>query len=141
DWHTQFGMDATPSTDRPYPLKPGTAALGSRECFRCGIVSTPTHHAPDCTNTSVPAQETKWRNIVSALVTRTLQSNTTPGTPVQLVSTIPQYPTPQYPPAQLVAHTPAASYGGYEQAYGSPYFQTYGDYYLDFQGNAEGLQQ
>ncbi|KAG2144245.1 hypothetical protein DEU56DRAFT_754307 [Suillus clintonianus] len=37
EWHSQHGQEATPSTARPYPLKPGTSPLGSRECFNCGV--------------------------------------------------------------------------------------------------------
>lgn len=49
-WHAMHGQ-TSPSIERPYPLKPGTALLGSGECFGCGIVTEPSHTAGTCTAT------------------------------------------------------------------------------------------
>jgi hypothetical protein len=51
-WHRTYGTDGVPSLERPYPLRPGTAVLGSGECYSCGIVTDPTHLSSQCTATS-----------------------------------------------------------------------------------------
>ncbi|KAG2742835.1 hypothetical protein P692DRAFT_20685198, partial [Suillus brevipes Sb2] len=74
DWHTQHGAEAIPNSQRPYPLKPGTSPIASRECFNCGIATMPPHQAYDCPNAPVPQQEKQWRETVSRLVSRSLAS-------------------------------------------------------------------
>ncbi|KAG1802187.1 uncharacterized protein HD556DRAFT_1438235 [Suillus plorans] len=54
EWHTQHGSNAIPNSQRPYPLKPGTSPIGSRECFSCGMATTPSHQSYKCPNEVVP---------------------------------------------------------------------------------------
>ncbi|KAG2095266.1 uncharacterized protein F5147DRAFT_656917 [Suillus discolor] len=56
-------LEAAPNMMRPYPLKPGTSPLGSRECFNCGLATTPSHQAHECQNTPIPMQEGCWREM------------------------------------------------------------------------------
>ncbi|KAG1868311.1 hypothetical protein DFJ58DRAFT_837953 [Suillus subalutaceus] len=75
DWHNQHGAEAILNSQQPYQLKPGTLPIGSRECFTCGIAMsppTPVLQMHKCTNTPLPPQETKWREMVSRLVFRAL---------------------------------------------------------------------
>ncbi|KIJ15367.1 hypothetical protein PAXINDRAFT_11910 [Paxillus involutus ATCC 200175] len=68
DWFNQHGADTTPNTTRPFPLKPGMSPMGSRECFKCGIVTFPGHRGDECPNPNLPIQEKHWREIVLGLV-------------------------------------------------------------------------
>ncbi|KAG1809233.1 hypothetical protein EV424DRAFT_1350077 [Suillus variegatus] len=114
EWHAQHGTDAIPNSQRPYPLKPGTSPIGSRECFSCGMATMPPHQAYDCAGEPVSAQETKWRETVSRLVSRTLATPTTPGptSNVQFVSnaTPTQYNMPQNSYPNPTAAYPQYSY-------------------------------
>ncbi|KAG1781306.1 hypothetical protein EV702DRAFT_1193483 [Suillus placidus] len=107
EWHEKNGANAVPHIGSPYPLKPGTAPLGSRECFACGLVTMPTHQAAGCPHPPLTFQEAKWRELVSSLVGRTLcnaampmtpSAPTQPSTPVQFIATTNAY-VPQYPVA------------------------------------------
>ncbi|KAJ7663446.1 hypothetical protein B0H17DRAFT_1211698 [Mycena rosella] len=63
-----------PTEDHPYPLTPGTVAVGSRECHKCGHIG---HFGGDCTGTSdlhIPDVEAKWRRIVQYIRTRTVRA-------------------------------------------------------------------
>ncbi|KAG1856825.1 hypothetical protein C8R48DRAFT_674798 [Suillus tomentosus] len=128
DWSTQHGTEAAPNMTRPYPLKPGTSPLGSRECFNCGLATTPSHQAHECQNTPIPMQEGRWREMVSRLVTRSLAPPQTPSTPSSI-----QYITPMTPqPAQTTT----------QQYYPSFYAPQQWQYeQLDMSGNAYGPQQ
>ncbi|KAG2746616.1 hypothetical protein P692DRAFT_20886750 [Suillus brevipes Sb2] len=90
-WHRSYGMDGAPSLERPYPLRPGTAILGSGECYSCGMVTEPTHLSSQCTATSqLRPQETRWRQYIAGLLRRAAQQQTsrTPfPTPVQYEET------------------------------------------------------
>ncbi|KAG1832266.1 hypothetical protein DFJ58DRAFT_848077 [Suillus subalutaceus] len=114
EWHTQHGTDAIPNSQRPYPLKPGTSPIWSRECFNCGMAMTPPHQAYDCPNEAVPMQEMKWRETVSRLVSRTLTAPTTPGptSNVQFVANAApaQYTMPQSPYTAPTQAYPQYSY-------------------------------
>ncbi|KAG0691595.1 hypothetical protein DFH29DRAFT_884113 [Suillus ampliporus] len=133
EWHTQHGADAIPNSQRPYPLKPGTSPIGSRECFNCGLTTSPPHQAYDCANKPVPMQETKWRETVSRLVSRTLAVPTTPG-PTSNVQFITNTAPSQYAIPQNPYPAPAAAYPQYSY-FAEPY-ETY-----HAAGNEFGLQQ
>jgi hypothetical protein len=131
EWHTQHGADAIPNSQRPYPLKPGTSPIGSRECFNCGIATAPPHQAYDCANAPLPPQEMKWRETVSRLVSRSLASTTAMAAPtnVQFVApTASPHMTTHYPSPFPVAY-PQYSY------YPAPY-EPY-----EYAGNEYGPQQ
>ncbi|KAG0706448.1 hypothetical protein DFH29DRAFT_872228 [Suillus ampliporus] len=119
EWHAQHGADAIPNSQRPYPLKPGTSPIGSRECFNCGLTTSPPHQAYDCTNEPVPTQETKWRETVSRLVSRTLAAPTTLG-PTSNVQFIPNMAPSQYAIPQNPYPAPAAAYPQYSY-FAEPY--------------------
>lgn len=56
-----------PSEERPYPLTPGTVAVGSGECHRCGLMG---HISTACTasdNLVIPEIETRWHQIVQSI--------------------------------------------------------------------------
>ncbi|KAG1846476.1 hypothetical protein C8R48DRAFT_677810 [Suillus tomentosus] len=114
EWHALHGSEAIPNSQRPYPLKPGTSPIGSRECFNCGMATLPPHQSYDCPNEPLPAQEMKWRETVSRLVSRTLAMPTTPGsaTNVQYVTSAAptQYAMPQVPYATSAPSYPPYSY-------------------------------
>lgn len=124
EWHTAHGADAIPNSSRPYPLKPGTAPLGSRECFNCGLATAPTHQAYECNYPAVPAQETKWRETVSRLVSRTLATAPLTGTPANV---------------QFVAPAPPHTMSQMAYQYYAPPSDPYGMY--DLEGNGYGPQQ
>ncbi|EMD37972.1 hypothetical protein CERSUDRAFT_93499 [Gelatoporia subvermispora B] len=64
-WLTDHpGQD--PNKTRPFPLTPGTAALGSRECYKCGRAG---HMGRACTATSlIPEREGTWRARAGAII-------------------------------------------------------------------------
>lgn len=76
-------MRVTPETG--YPLKPGTAAIASSECFNCGT------HGHNSRNCVLPADHTErlshkeaaWRAIVSKALR---PFNCTTATPISLVT-------------------------------------------------------
>lgn len=128
DWSTQHGAEAMPNMARPYPLKPGTSPLGSRECFNCGLATMPSHQAHKCQNTPVPIQEGRWREMVSRLVTRALAPPQTPTTPSNIQYVTSMAPQAVQPPMQH-----------YLPSYYAPQQWQYDQF--DVQGNAYGPQQ
>lgn len=86
-WHAAHGQNP-PSLERPYPLKPGTAPLGSGECFACGEVTDPNHTATLCTaGAALRPHETRWRALISSMLRRAATANSaaTAPIPVQVV--------------------------------------------------------
>ncbi|KAJ6488404.1 hypothetical protein DFH09DRAFT_1105633 [Mycena vulgaris] len=70
-WTSQNGN--TPSPDyATFPLTPGTAAPGTRECFRCGILTNPPHFGQRAcvaqNGREVPVREQNVRAMVSAII-------------------------------------------------------------------------
>ncbi|KAG6912763.1 hypothetical protein DXG01_012310, partial [Tephrocybe rancida] len=64
-WHARHPTAKGPTEDRPYPLTPGTAALGSGECSGCGMIG---HLWRECTAArKLPPFETKWRGKFNAI--------------------------------------------------------------------------
>jgi hypothetical protein len=101
-WHRAYGAQGTPSLERLYPLRPGTAVLGSGECYNCGTVTEPTHLSMQCTTTNpLRPHETRWRQQIAGLLRRAV--------PQQAVQT--PYPTP-------VQHVMTTNYS-YQQPYGN----------------------
>lgn len=136
DWHGQHGATAMPNTDRPYPLKPGTAPLGSRECFACGMNTAPFHQSTECTNNALPAQESRWREIVSRLAGHMAGSAFSPPAAVQYVAPT-SIPPSYYPSLPTYPGTPGYLEPSY---YGQQAYEGYPTYH-DLQGNDYGLQQ
>lgn len=131
EWHSQYGTDAIPNSQRPYPLKPGTSPIGSRECFNCGMVTTPSHQSYECTNTPLPTQETKWHETVSCLVSRTLASTPSTSMPTNI-----QFVTSAAGPLTNVQYAAAAAPVVYPQyAYYPEPYEMY-----DAAGNEYGPQ-
>ncbi|KAF8064947.1 hypothetical protein FPV67DRAFT_1419562, partial [Lyophyllum atratum] len=64
-WHTTHpGFDAA-TEDRPYPLTPGTCALGTGECMGCGMMG---HRSDTCTSQQkLPDIESRWRRKVNSI--------------------------------------------------------------------------
>ncbi|KAI5995000.1 hypothetical protein EDD15DRAFT_2365904 [Pisolithus albus] len=78
-WHRAFGEGTMPSLERPYPLKPGTTAIGSGECFTCGVVTEPPHVGNTCTaKETLRPHETRWRQLVAGMLRRAAQSRSSP---------------------------------------------------------------
>ena len=70
-WHHTHGRDASPSLERPYPLKLGTAVLGSGECFSCGMVTDPPHISGTCQAAEqLRPLESCWRQLVAGMLRR-----------------------------------------------------------------------
>ena len=63
-WLTMYGQNRKPDfTTLPYPLRPGTAGLGKRECFRCGL---PGHIGKECNDANpLDQREQDIRSLVS----------------------------------------------------------------------------
>ncbi|KAG1760236.1 hypothetical protein EDD22DRAFT_781433 [Suillus occidentalis] len=83
-WNAKWGENTRVTQDTGYPLKPGTAAIASSECFACG---THGHNGRNCPLPMDHAErlsrkESAWRAIVS----RTLGAyNRAAATPISLV--------------------------------------------------------
>jgi hypothetical protein len=83
-WNTRWGENARVTQETGYPLKPGTAAIASSECFACG---THGHNGWDCPlppnhEERLTRKEAAWRAIVS----KTLGAyNRATATPISLV--------------------------------------------------------
>ncbi|KAG2337313.1 hypothetical protein BDR05DRAFT_1005127 [Suillus weaverae] len=131
EWHTQHGTEAIPNSQRPYPLKPGTSPIGSRECFNCGMATAPPHQAYDCPNAPLPPQETKWRETILRLVSGALVPAATPG-PTTNIQYITSMPTPPVDTPFAAPHP--VSYPQYLY-----YLEPYEMY--DVTGNEYGPQQ
>ncbi|KAJ6600454.1 hypothetical protein DFH09DRAFT_1302927 [Mycena vulgaris] len=68
--YTQAHSTGKPFEDRPYPLTPGTVAVGSGECHQCGQIG---HFFDKCTVTAerrVLEMELRWRQIVQSIISR-----------------------------------------------------------------------
>ncbi|KAG2074663.1 hypothetical protein BDR04DRAFT_1092869 [Suillus decipiens] len=69
-WNTKWGESTRVTQETGYPLKPGTAAVASGECFACGT------HGHDGQNCPLPLdhaerltrKESAWREIVSEVL-------------------------------------------------------------------------
>jgi len=116
-WHRTHGTEGFPNIERPYPLRPGTATLGSGECYNCGMVTEPPHVGAQCiAQEPLRPQEARWRQQVAGLLRRTASPMNRPNysiTPVQYVmpTTHPYHgpygtnvPTPVYTVAQHEEH-------------------------------------
>ena len=63
DWHRN-NPGTTPDEQHHYPLTPGTAPLGSRECYDCGHPGhTQGAPPPVCLGQTLPEPERTWRRI------------------------------------------------------------------------------
>ena len=83
-----------PDELRPYPLKPGTAKIGSGECFKCGMSG---HRQDQCTGTPLDPEETTWRKVASFIVRKEMQMRqSTAPVPIQYVAPYRNYYT-DYP--------------------------------------------
>lgn len=79
-WETAFGRDAQMMfTKDPLPLTPGTAPLGSQECYQCGKAGNPPHIGADCNSTTrIPQRESSWRNYINKILFPIGQRGNTP---------------------------------------------------------------
>lgn len=68
-WIARWGPDSLCTFHTwSLPLSPGTAVLGSRECYTCGRVTTPPHLAQDCgvpEHQRIPIKEKQWRTYIN----------------------------------------------------------------------------
>ncbi|KAF8869577.1 hypothetical protein BD779DRAFT_1681927 [Infundibulicybe gibba] len=65
DWENKHGT-AGPNKTKPYPLTPGTTAVTSSKCWKCG---KPGHRGLECEQL-IPGAEQKWRSIASTIQRR-----------------------------------------------------------------------
>lgn len=116
-WHRNHGTEGFSTLDKPYPLRPGTALIGSGECYSCGVVTDPPHVGAQCiAQEHLKPQESRWRQQVAGLLRRTALQMKQPAysaAPVQYVApaTHPYYgsygtpsPAPVYVVAQQEEH-------------------------------------
>ncbi|KAJ7216073.1 hypothetical protein GGX14DRAFT_562512 [Mycena pura] len=70
-WISQHGNAPSPDYTT-FPLTPGTAAPGTRECFRCGILTNPPHFGQRAclaqNGCEVPVREQNVRAVVGAII-------------------------------------------------------------------------
>jgi hypothetical protein len=70
-WTSQNGNIPSPDYSA-FPFSPGTAAPGSKECFRCGILTVPPHFGSRAciaqNGHEVPQREQNVRNTVGAIL-------------------------------------------------------------------------
>jgi hypothetical protein len=67
-WKRTYGDNAPDWSTGHLPLSPGTAPLGSSECFRCGMLG---HMRPTCENlghTEIPKIESDWRARINGII-------------------------------------------------------------------------
>jgi len=94
-WHHMHSTEGIPSLECPYPLHPGTAILGSRECCNCGIVTKLMHLSSQCTMTEVLCpQESRWQQHVAAMLRRVGSGQT--SIPVYSIAQTAQITHPYY---------------------------------------------
>ena len=118
-WNKAFPGRLKANEYCPYPLTPGTVAIGSNECFGCGQVR---HRAPECPNpNSLPQHERGWR-AVAAIIFGVIRSREPAA-----VRYVDYASTPQY--------TPRQPWYPQENPYTQPE-QPYHEY--QSQGNGEG---
>ncbi|KAJ7710328.1 hypothetical protein B0H17DRAFT_1190099 [Mycena rosella] len=71
--YTQAHGAGKPSEDRPYPLSPGTVAVGSGKCHQCGQIS---HFFDKCTvATERREAELRWRQVVQSTTSRSSRNS------------------------------------------------------------------
>lgn len=73
EWAKTHGELAWVTESTPYPLRPGTAPVGSNECFACGMVG---HTRPSCTvpkERQLRKQESQWRFICGKVLREPVQ--------------------------------------------------------------------
>ncbi|KAG2033712.1 hypothetical protein BDR03DRAFT_984882 [Suillus americanus] len=98
-WHWMHGAEGFPTLEKPYPLCPGTAILGSGECYSCSMVTEPMHVSTQCiTQELLRTQESRWQQQVVGLIRRTaspMNRHNYAATPVQHITAItyPQHGT------------------------------------------------
>ncbi|KAJ7111098.1 hypothetical protein C8R44DRAFT_883534 [Mycena epipterygia] len=70
-WMSQYGNSTSPDYTT-FPLTPGTSAPGTRECFRCGILTNPPHFGERAclaqNGREVPVRERNVRSIVGGII-------------------------------------------------------------------------
>lgn len=66
-WNSTYGEIDPEVGMAPFPLTPGTAKLGSKECFACGM-ATPPHLSESCANQRIPERETRWRSRINNMM-------------------------------------------------------------------------
>jgi hypothetical protein len=82
-WIEKYGNDTRVDANSPFPLTPGTAAICSGECYRCG---THGHRGPECPlprNQGLPLREGAWRAICGTVLGHI---NRETAIPIQLVA-------------------------------------------------------
>ena len=93
-WHAA-NPNRKPDEQHPYPLTPGTPAVGSRECWDCGQKGH-MQSAPVCAGATLPEPERDWRRI-AGFIARAFHAERLATThAVNFVSTQQYVPYPLY---------------------------------------------
>ncbi|KAJ7750672.1 hypothetical protein DFH07DRAFT_961270 [Mycena maculata] len=91
-WVAQNGNPSSPDYST-FPFTPGTAAPGSRECFRCGVLTNPPHFGTrSCealNGVAVPQREQNVRSIIGNILYP--QGQRTPGARIAQIHEAPSY--------------------------------------------------
>ena len=123
-WHTA-NPSSRPDEQHPYPLLPGGFAVGSRECWDCGLQGH-LQGATVCQGALLPEPERDWRRI-AGYITRMYNKEALLATASNRPQAVNHVSYAQY--------TPYPNYGRY-----GPYSdQGYAGEVEDDQGNGEGL--
>jgi hypothetical protein len=126
EWHDRNG-DRRADDTCPYPLTPGTAPIGSKECYKCGKAPAQgmrPHTARECTETPVPPHEANWRALAANILgtrgplQRPQMIVNPPITPIRQVDAYNQghmpttytYQQPQYGTDSWIYQVPAEYY-------------------------------
>ena len=123
-WHAA-NPNSRPDEQHPYPLIPGGVAVGSRECWDCGLQGH-LQGATVCHGALLPEPERDWRRI-AGYITRMYNKEALSATANNGPQAI-----------NYISHAQYTPYPGYGQ-YGPYSDQGYAGEVDDNQGNDQGL--
>ena len=102
-WHNTH-RQTTPNIDRPYPLTPGMAPLGSSECYNCGRATAPIHTSGTCPmleSQVISLYEQCYHQAIGVLLQKASTIACTLPVPVQYIWAV--------PPPQIFYNQPASA--------------------------------
>jgi hypothetical protein len=67
EWWRKHG-GSRPTIGNPFPLRPGSSFLDSRECYQCGMKGHISRKCPEPEEKCLPAEERAWRADYAAMM-------------------------------------------------------------------------